>query len=411
MSHHPADNVLRMLLRFSDAKFFKRGWGARQDAEKLWAMREAVMGCPVKFAQAVPQPSEIVFVQERITRSGVVRQGYFKSPLATLMPGLLPEPSEVAWFQLVLPHGADSPEVRAKTPMVVQLAGTGDHGFWRRRTFIASPLLKETGIGSIILENPYYGLRKPKEQQGSRLNYLVDLFNMGVALAMECNVLLRWCEHNNFGPLGLTGLSLGGHMSSLAACMWPKPVALIPCLSASTAAGVFTKGILKDSVAWENLNTKLPEARDVLESLSQFDQFRKLTQSCEPHDRDATATLYALLEASTYLGGFPKPACPEACIVVCAKADGYIPRPDAEQLATIWPGCEFRYVDGGHISSFVLHQAAFRKAIKDAFGHLKAHLAAEDRAKQLKQKERQEQEEQVQELHVTTSEPPRAVAA
>jgi hypothetical protein len=37
-------------------------------------------------------------------------------------------------------------------------------GFWRRRQMMAKPLLKEGGIASIILENPFYGLRKPKDQ-------------------------------------------------------------------------------------------------------------------------------------------------------------------------------------------------------------------------------------------------------
>ena len=37
-------------------------------------------------------------------------------------------------------------------------------GFWRRRLFMAKPLLQEAGIASIILENPFYGSRKPKAQ-------------------------------------------------------------------------------------------------------------------------------------------------------------------------------------------------------------------------------------------------------
>lgn len=32
---------------------------------------------------------------------------------------------------------------------------------------------------------------------------------------MECIVLLNWCEKNGLGPLGLTGLSMGGHVSQL----------------------------------------------------------------------------------------------------------------------------------------------------------------------------------------------------
>lgn len=30
---------------------------------------------------------------------------------------------------------------------------------------------------------------------------------------MESIVLLNWCEQQGLGPLGLTGLSMGGHVS------------------------------------------------------------------------------------------------------------------------------------------------------------------------------------------------------
>lgn len=71
-------------------------------------------------------------------------------------------------------------------PVCLHLAGTGDHVcllnfhcgketlfieflffwqyFYRRRMLLAKPLLKEYGIASILLENPYYGIRKPKQQ-------------------------------------------------------------------------------------------------------------------------------------------------------------------------------------------------------------------------------------------------------
>lgn len=35
---------------------------------------------------------------------------------------------------------------------------------------------------------------------------------------------------------------MGGHMASLAAVTYNKPVCLVPCLSWSTASGVFTQG-------------------------------------------------------------------------------------------------------------------------------------------------------------------------
>lgn len=40
-----------------------------------------------------------------------------------------------------------------------------------------------------------------------------DIFVMGGCLILESLVLLHWCEREGFGPLGVTGLSMGGHVS------------------------------------------------------------------------------------------------------------------------------------------------------------------------------------------------------
>ena len=80
--------------------------------------------------------------------------GEFKSPLAELVPGVLPPESVTAHFQAVLPHTWSG---RWK-PLVVHFAGTGDHFFWRRRTLMAKPMIKERNIGSIILGDKYFML-------------------------------------------------------------------------------------------------------------------------------------------------------------------------------------------------------------------------------------------------------------
>lgn len=77
---------------------------------------------------------------------------------------------------------------------------------------MAKPLL-EKGIASLILENPYYGFRKPKDQIRSSLHYVSDIFVMGGCLILECVALLNWCEKQGFSPLGVSGLSMGGHVS------------------------------------------------------------------------------------------------------------------------------------------------------------------------------------------------------
>lgn len=45
-------------------------------------------------------------------------------------------------------------------------------------------------------------------------------------------------------------------MASLAASSWPKPVVLVPCLSWSTASGVFTRGVMSGAIDWSLLESQ-----------------------------------------------------------------------------------------------------------------------------------------------------------
>lgn len=38
---------------------------------------------------------------------------------------------------------------------------------------------------------------------------------MGGCLILETLALFHWCEKEGFGPLGITGISMGGHVSIL----------------------------------------------------------------------------------------------------------------------------------------------------------------------------------------------------
>lgn len=42
---------------------------------------------------------------------------------------------------------------------------------------------------------------------------MTDIFVMGGCLMLECLVLLMWLEEKGFGPLGVSGVSMGGHVS------------------------------------------------------------------------------------------------------------------------------------------------------------------------------------------------------
>ena len=150
------------------------------------------------------------------------------------------------------------------------LTGTGDHGFNRRREYMAKPLLKN-GITSVLLENPFYGLRKPKNQWRSCLLHVNDLFIMGCCLILESTVLLHWLKNQHFGPLGVTGVSMGGHMASLAATGWPEDIAVVPCMSWTSASVVWIDGVMSRSLPWRLLEKQYGEEeafeREILKEL------------------------------------------------------------------------------------------------------------------------------------------------
>lgn len=243
------DGLYRSLLL---TKFFCKGWGKPENLERLFEFRKIISN-RAACSKLVPRDYPVEITKEEVTSDCKILEGKFKTPLEIYLPGLVPDVVQNAHFQIMLPLKWNDERFK---PMCIHLAGTGDHYFWKRRNLIAKPLLKEANLGAIILENPFYGLRKPKDQKASSLHNVSDIFVMGGCLVLESLVLLNWCERNGYGPLGITGLSMGGHMASLAATNWPKPLVVVPCLSWSTASAVFTEGVMSNSINWDVLETQ-----------------------------------------------------------------------------------------------------------------------------------------------------------
>lgn len=297
----------------------------------------------------------------------------------------------------------------------------------------------------------------------SSLKNVSDLFVMGGALVLESAALLHWLEREGYGPLGMTGISMGGHMASLAVSNWPKPMPLIPCLSWSTASGVFTTGVLSKSINWKELEKqyytetvyeeeiihmleycgtdsfkmgqefvkRFPSSTDKLTNLnlvsrtlnldmtdqvvspkpaechessktsfsatseelllqdtSKMECFNQTLSnnkssytSCNPQSyhllseeqrrknlqKEPLIFMKGVMDECTHVANFSVPVDPSLIIVVQAKEDAYIPRTGVRSLQEIWPGCEIRYLEGGHISAYLFKQGIFRQAIYDAF--------------------------------------------
>ncbi|XP_077135231.1 protein ABHD18 isoform X2 [Ranitomeya variabilis] len=415
-------------------KFFIRGWGKPEDLKQLFEFRK-IIGNREKCQNLVPKdyPVHIDSIEEQTDCK--IFDGHFTSPLVHYVPDVMPPETVTARFQFIVPK-----EWKSKyRPVCIHLAGTGDHYFWRRRTLMARPMLKEAGIASLI---------KPKDQLRSSLKNVSDLFVMGGALVLESAVLLHWLEREGYGPLLMTGISMGGHMASLAVTNWPKPIPLVPCLSWSTASVVFTTGVLSKAVSWGELEKQYctqsvyeeeimhlleycgtdsfkmgqdfvknsPKSVDSLTHLKYAASIFRLNRTRKPFSpesiqassvhnnelmfqsdpkgayirramtgglnghlkseqskrsealqRESLLFMKGVMDECTHVANFSVPVDPSLIIVVQAKEDAYIPRVGVRSLQEVWPGCEIRYLEGGHISAYLFKQGLFRQAIYDAF--------------------------------------------
>jgi len=382
------DQVYRSVLL---TKFFTRGWGSPENLLKIIRLRKE-LGNRETAQSYFGRQTKIHLTKEGKEDGCVVIDGEFESPMSSILPGLLPPESRMAKFQAVLPEKWEGGE----RPLVFHFAGTGDHFFWRRKTFMAKPLIKERSIGSIILESPYYGLRKPKEQLRSSLHYVSDLFVMGATLILESQALFRWAEMQGFGPLCSHGISMGGHMASLAASAWSKPICLVPCLAWTTASVTFCQGVMADAINWRQLctqyegNTEYRKVWDYVESpefskdsadvkenfladsfLSASSKLPlKYFRRFNTEDRtniEAFIFMRGLMDECTHMANYSMPVDPQLIEIVAAKYDAYQPRRGVRPLNELWPGSNIRYVENGHVSSYLFHQNIFRDAIYDSF--------------------------------------------
>ena len=219
--------------------FFKDGWGDLPRLREIRSDRQ-----PSRTAST----DRGLLGGDRGDGTALLPPGAFLSPYTDLP---LPPESRTAFFELVLPRNSSR-----KTPICIHFAATGDEGFARRRRALALPLLRD-GIGSLILENPYYGRRRPPGQHKKMLNRFSDLWAMGGAAVEEGRSLMQWLRREGYERLGVCGISMGGSMAARVAVLEEAPVAMIGCVTAHSASAVFTEGILKNYLAWEVLNREL----------------------------------------------------------------------------------------------------------------------------------------------------------
>jgi len=307
----------------------------------------------------------------------------FNSPLSSLV-ALYPESTPIvdnlpvetskAYLELVFPNNSFS-------KVCIQYPGTGDHGFKKRRANFAKPLIDTYNMGSVIYENAYYGKRKPPKQNRSALRYACDLVAIGGFVGSETPIIQKFLM-DEFGldNVGLTGVSFGGHLACIAACLQERPVPLVPAMSWTSSSIVWTEGLMTETMAWDGLKNYLesnPEISDIQSEMAEklestmysmpgVERWSGPSKDYQSYER----TMQTMRNFTDYFSGFPMMPTPESPgltrFVVCAK-DAYYPQistvPGAEQC---WPGIQVDVFEKyGHVEGYLFGVEIFGSALDE----------------------------------------------
>ncbi len=316
---HWLDRAFARLSR--GAGLFAQGWG---DVEAV-----AAAGLPGGALQDVPVIDVKLGAARRLRGGLRLSTGTFSSPIADQLPG---EAKRAVFWWLRPAEGVEE-------PVWLHMAGTGEGGH-RRRLHLARPLAQQ-GIGSVILENPYYGARAPSTQRGNNLAQVADLLCMCRGAVGEGRALLRWLGERGHRHRGVCGYSMGGQIAAIVAATVEEPVACAVMAAGQSAVPIFCRDALSSTICWRALGADPRRARERL------------------------ASLIALAD----LDRFPMPQRPDAAILLGVARDGYVRPRQVRALHELWSGSELRWVGGGHVGTW-LRRGPLVAVLHEAIGRL-----------------------------------------
>ena len=320
--------VKNAVVRSTESRFFSKGWGDH-----------AAMDEVQRHISSGQRPADITVKWESEWTPYLghfARDGYFETPW---FQPYLPAECRTCYFRLIQPE-PDSP-----CPVYLQMATSGEEGYRAREANFAIPLLDKRH-GSLILEHPFLGRRRPSGQHSTRLGQVSDFLLLGGTAVEEARSLLQWLRTKGYRQLGITGVSIGGHLAALAGVLTGFDVAIVPYVAPHSAVPVFSEGLLKQACDWEKLAGNRIDTQFASRRLCRCLQF-------------------------TGMEHFPPPRNNSAVIAVAALDDRFVPRHSIETMSRHWPDAEFRWIKGGHVSSILGRRKVHLAALFDAMAMLK----------------------------------------
>lgn len=313
---HPIDQAAAVMIRRGPQRLriFPGGWGDR-----------AVVSRMNDLDTVLAEPPEISIEWERTKHltDRTVRDGKFQAMTD------VPAEAETAFVRVIEPP-------RGTERMCLLMAAWNDHGYDTRQQL--SEELLSRGIGSLILEIPYYGKRRVVGSEEQPIQTVADFARMGLGAVAEGRALLR--HFRTQYAMGVSGYSMGGNIGALVGAAAGFPVAMAPLAASYSPGPVFLDGVISNGIQWQSLGgTK---------------------------EREALRT--ALTAASVLR--LPRPGWAGAAVMVAAKYDGFIPTNAVKALHQHWAGSELRWRRGGHATLLWRQRHVLADAVADSFDRL-----------------------------------------
>jgi hypothetical protein len=237
----------------------------------------------------------------------------------------------VAWGRWIRPDRG------TRRHCLVYVHGWLEPGSWVEEATLFRKWTRELGVDVLHVALPFHGRRQPPNSLFSgEFYWTADLVRSveGVRQAVcDARAAVEWLRQQGYASVGVTGISLGGAIDMMLACLEPLPDYIIPIVAHLE---------LEDAV--ENAPILWRMKRD----LSRWGI-----------DRAARGDLFRRLGWSSLV---PKLA-PDRQLWVQARDDGYIGAELVERQWQQWGRPKILWIEGGHMT-FPLHLAEMTDAMR-----------------------------------------------
>lgn len=205
---------------------------------------------------------------------------------------------------------------------------------------------------------------------------------LGRATIEEAVAILAWVKKakrkGNLGEkravdddssdLAVAGVSMGGLHAAMTASLAPFSVGVVAWTAPTSAALVFSRGLLSEFCAWASLRGQM--GRLAAEFGGGGPETANHQAAAAAADADVRAAMRNFL-AVTDIANFPAPLDASRAVFVVARDDLYVPPEETLKnwqnvVADKWRGASVHSVPGGHVSCTLFGGSAYRELIRGA---------------------------------------------